>query len=334
MVKRDDAPMTILVTGVAGFIGYHVAEALMARGDDVIGIDNLCDYYDVALKQARLDRLENHHAFTFKQIDIADDGDMVTLSRSVGAVTGVVHLAAQAGVRYSLINPQAYVRDNIGGHLNVLEMCRHIEELRHIVYASSSSIYGANEKVPYSEADRVDRPVSLYAASKKADEAIAHTYSHLYGIPATGLRFFTVYGPWGRPDMAYYSFTEAVLRGDTIHAFNHGDMRRDFTYIDDVVAGVIAALDQPPIAQVGDVPHRVYNIGSNESVGLLQFIELIEAAVGKKAYVKMAPMQPGDVKETYADITAIGRDLGFKPRTSLEAGISLFVRWYRDYHGH
>jgi UDP-glucuronate 4-epimerase len=326
--------MTILVTGVAGFIGYHVAEALMARGDDVIGVDNLCDYYDVALKKARLGRLETHHAFTFMRLDIADDGDMVTLSRSLGGVTGVVHLAAQAGVRYSLINPQAYVRDNIGGHLNILEICRQIENLRHLVYASSSSVYGANEKLPYSEEDRVDQPVSLYAASKKADELISYTFSHLYGIPATGLRFFTVYGPWGRPDMAYYSFTEAIFRGETIHAFNHGDMRRDFTYIDDVVDGILAALDQPPEAGHGVVPHRVYNIGNNKSVELLRFIELIEEAVGKKADIKMAPMQPGDVKETYADIAAISRGLGFKPGTSLEAGIPLFVQWYRDYHGH
>jgi UDP-glucuronate 4-epimerase len=326
--------MTILVTGVAGFIGYHVAEALIARGDEVIGIDNLCDYYDVALKKARLDRLRTHHAFTFKQLDIADDGDMVILSRSLGGVTGVVHLAAQAGVRYSLINPQAYVRDNIGGHLNILETCRHIEDLRHLVYASSSSVYGANEKLPYSEEDRVDRPVSLYAASKAADELISYTYSHLYGIPATGLRFFTVYGPWGRPDMAYYSFTEAVFRGETIHVFNNGDMRRDFTYIDDVVVGILAALDRPPEPGHGAVPHRVYNIGNNKQVALLRFIEMIEEAVGKKADLKMAPMQPGDVKETYADIANVGLDLGFKPCTSLEAGIPLFVQWYRDYHGH
>lgn len=326
--------MTILVTGVAGFIGYHVAEALMDRGDDVIGVDNLCDYYDVELKKARLERLETHHAFAFKRLDIADDGDMVMLSRSLGGVSGVVHLAAQAGVRYSLINPQAYVRDNIGGHLNILELCRHIEDLRHLVYASSSSVYGGNEKLPYSETDRVDRPVSLYAASKKADELFSHTYSHLYGIPATGLRFFTVYGPWGRPDMAYYSFTEAVFRGETIHVFNHGDMRRDFTYIDDVVAGVLAALDAPPEPGAAAVSHRIYNVGSSKPVELLRFIEVIENAVGKKADLKMAPMQPGDVKETYADIAAIGRDLGFKPCTSLETGMSHFVQWYRDYHGH
>jgi UDP-glucuronate 4-epimerase len=326
--------MTILVTGVAGFIGYHVAEALMARGDDVIGIDNLNDYYDVALKKARVERLETHHAFTFKRLDIADYGAMVVLSRSLGGVTGVVHLAAQAGVRYSLVNPQAYVRDNISGHLNVLETCRRIEDLGHLVYASSSSVYGANEKLPYSEEDPVDRQVSLYGASKKAGELITYTYSHLYGIPATGLRFFTVYGPWGRPDMAYYAFTEAVIRGETIHVFNHGDMRRDFTYIDDAVAGVLAALDRPPEPGQGAASHRVYNIGNNQPVGLLRFIEMIEQAVGKEADLKMVPMQPGDVKETYADIAAVSRDLGFKPTTSLAAGIPLFVRWYRDYHGH
>ena len=322
--------MTILVTGVAGFIGYHVAEALMARGDDVIGVDNLCDYYDVALKKARLERLETHHGFTFKRFDIADEGAMATLSRSLGDVTGVVHLAAQAGVRYSLVNPQAYVRDNIGGHLNVLETCRHMEKFRHLVYASSSSVYGANQKQPFSEEDRVDQPVSLYGASKKADEMISHAYSHLYGIPATGLRFFTVYGPWGRPDMAYYGFTESVFRHETIHVFNHGEMRRDFTYITDVVAGVLAALDRPP---EGDLPHKIYNLGNNQSVELTRFIELIEQAVGQKAVLKMAPMQPGDVKETCADITAAGRDLGFLPTTSLEVGIPLFVQWYRDYHG-
>jgi UDP-glucuronate 4-epimerase len=326
--------MTILVTGAAGFIGYHVSEALIHRGDEVVGVDNLNDYYDVALKEARLARLERHPGFTFGRVDIADEGAMVTLSRGLHQVEGVVHLAAQAGVRYSLLNPQAYVRDNIGGHLNILEACRQMEGLRHLVYASSSSVYGGNEKLPYSETDPVDRPVSLYAASKKADELISHTYSHLYGIPATGLRFFTVYGPWGRPDMAYYLFTEAMFRDETIHVFNHGDMRRDFTYIDDVVKGVLAALDHPPAGEEGAPPNRVYNIGNNRAVELLSFISLIEEAVGKKARLKMAPMQPGDVRETYADIEAVSRDLGFKPETSIEDGIRLFVQWYRDYHGY
>ena len=325
--------MTILVTGAAGFIGYHVAEALIGRGEEVIGVDNLCDYYDVGLKKARLDRLQSHAAFTFKQLDIAEDGDMVVLARALKGVTGIVHMAAQAGVRYSMVNPQAYVRDNIGGHLNILEICRHADTLSHLVYASSSSVYGGNEKLPYAEADPVDRPVSLYAASKKADELISYTYSHLYGFAATGLRFFTVYGPWGRPDMAYYLFTEAILRGETIRVFNRGDMRRDFTYIDDAVAGVLAALDRPPEAAAGGPPHRVYNIGNHTPVELLRFIEVIEAAVGKTANVKLEPMQPGDVKETCADLTDAGRDLGFSPSVTLEEGIPLFVEWYRDYHG-
>ncbi|MDX1483891.1 MAG: NAD-dependent epimerase/dehydratase family protein [Alphaproteobacteria bacterium] len=325
--------MTILVTGAAGFIGYHVAEALIGRGEEVIGVDNLCDYYDVGLKKARLDRLQSHAAFTFKQLDIAEDGDMVVLARALKGVTGIVHMAAQAGVRYSMVNPQAYVRDNIGGHLNILEICRHADTLSHLVYASSSSVYGGNEKLPYAEADPVDRPVSLYAASKKADELISYTYSHLYGFAATGLRFFTVYGPWGRPDMAYYLFTEAILRGETIRVFNRGDMRRDFTYIDDAVAGVLAALDRPPEAAAGGPPHRVYNIGNHTPVELLRFIEVIEAAVGKTANVKLEPMQPGDVKETCADLTDAGRDLGFSPSVTLEEGIPLFVDWYRDYHG-
>ncbi len=329
--------MTVLVTGAAGFIGYHVAEALIARGDEVIGADNLSDYYDVELKKARLKRLESHSAFTFHQLDIADEGKMVTLSRRMGAVTGVVHLAAQAGVRYSLVNPRAYLRSNVTGHLNVLETCRHMEGLEHLVYASSSSVYGGNTKLPFCEDDPVDHPVSLYAATKKSGELMSYTYSHLYGIPATGLRFFTVYGPWGRPDMAYYSFTEAMFRGETIHVFNHGEMKRDFTYIDDVVSGVLAVLDHPPEAPRdaagGAAPHRVYNIGNNRAEDLLHFIAVIEKAVGKTADLKMVAMQPGDVKETYADITAINRDFGFSPTTSIDEGIPRFVEWYREYHG-
>ena len=238
--------MSVLVTGAAGFIGYHVSAALLARGETVIGIDNLNDYYDVALKKARLAKLTPDGNFTFEQLDIADEGNMVELARKAGKVTGVIHLAAQAGVRYSLREPLAYAHANLAGHLNILEMCRHMEGLKHLVYASSSSVYGGNVKLPFSEEDPVDHPVSLYAATKKADELMSHAYSHLYRLPATGLRFFTVYGPWGRPDMAYYGFTEAILRGETIHVFNHGDMKRDFTYIDDVVGGVLAALDHPP----------------------------------------------------------------------------------------
>ncbi|MCZ6637712.1 MAG: NAD-dependent epimerase/dehydratase family protein [Alphaproteobacteria bacterium] len=333
--------MSILVTGAAGFIGYHVAEALIARGDEVIGIDNLSDYYDVGLKNARLERLKTHSAFTFKQLDIADDGAMVTLSRSLSGATGVVHLAAQAGVRYSMVNPQAYLHSNVTGHLNILETCRHIEGLKHLVYASSSSVYGGNTSMPFSEDDSVDHPVSLYAATKKTDELMSHTYSHLYGIPATGLRFFTVYGPWGRPDMAYYSFAEAIFRGETIHVFNHGEMKRDFTYIDDIVSGVLTVLDHPlevPSRTLhnidgGAVPHRIYNIGNNRAENLLRFIKVIENAVGKTAKLKMVAMQPGEVKETYADITLINRDFGFSPTTSIDEGIPLFIEWYREYHG-
>ena len=328
--------MTVLVTGAAGFIGYHVAEALIARGDEVIGVDNLSDYYDVELKRARLKRLESHSAFTFHQFDIADEGKMVTLARRLGGVTGVVHLAAQAGVRYSLVNPRAYLHSNVTGHLNILETCRHMEGLAHLVYASSSSVYGGNTKLPFCEDDPVDHPVSLYAATKKSGELMSHTYSHLYGIRATGLRFFTVYGPWGRPDMAYYSFTEAMFRGETIHVFNHGEMKRDFTYIDDVVSGVLTVLDHPPEVSPdagGGAPHRVYNIGNNRAENLLHFIAVIEKAVGKTADLKMVAMQPGDVKETYADITAINRDFGFSPTTTIDEGIPRFVEWYREYHG-
>jgi UDP-glucuronate 4-epimerase len=324
--------MAVLLTGAAGFIGYHVGEALLARGDAVIGVDNLNDYYDPALKKARLTRLQKHNGFRFHHLDIADEGKMVELARACKDVTAVVHLAAQAGVRYSIIDPRAYGRSNVLGHLNVLELCRHMDGLTHLVYASSSSVYGGNVKLPFSEDDPVDRPVSLYAATKKADELMSYCYSHLYGLPATGLRFFTVYGPWGRPDMAYYGFTEAIFRGETIQVFNHGDMKRDFTYIDDAVSGVVAALDQPPEGRGGAAPHRVYNIGNNRAEGLMHFIAVIEQAVGRKANIRMAPMQPGDVKETYADITAIQRDLGFAPTTPIEVGIPRFVEWFRSYH--
>ena len=324
--------MIVLVTGAAGFIGYHLSEALLARGDSVIGVDNLNDYYDPALKHARLDRLKRHAGFTFHLADIGDDGQMVDLARAAQGVEIVVHLAAQAGVRYSLVNPQAYARSNLVGHLNVLELCRHMKGLKHLVYASSSSVYGGNVKQPFSESDPVDHPVSLYAATKKADELMSHCYSNLFGVPATGLRFFTVYGPWGRPDMAYYGFTRAILGGETIHVFNHGDMKRDFTYIDDVVEGVMATMANPPEGRGGAAPHRVYNIGNNRPEPLMHFIAVIEDAVGRKAVVQMAPMQPGDVKETYADISAIQRDIGFSPKTPLEAGIPRFVEWYLKYH--
>jgi UDP-glucuronate 4-epimerase len=326
--------MTVLVTGAAGFIGYHVSKALLARGDAVIGIDNLSDYYDVALKQARLDQLAPHKDFHFEQIDLADTAGFDAASSRFRDVSGIVHLAAQAGVRYSLENPHAYVQSNVTGHLNILELCRRIDGLDHLVYASSSSVYGGNEKLPFSETDSVDHPVSLYAATKKSDELMSDCYSHLYGIPATGLRFFTVYGPWGRPDMAYYSFTKAIFNGDPIQVFNHGDMKRDFTYIDDVVRGVLGVLDHPPQKEgSSDGSHRIYNIGNNQSESLQHFIEVIEAAVGKKATLQMAPMQPGDVKDTFADISAIQRDIGFVPTTSIDEGIPVFVQWFKGYYG-
>jgi UDP-glucuronate 4-epimerase len=298
-----------------------------------VGVDNLNDYYDPALKQARLGRLTQHKSFDFVELDIAEDGVLAALASQYKDVDVVVHLAAQAGVRYSLTNPQVYAQSNLTGHLNILEMCRHMDGLKHLVYASSSSVYGGSNKLPFSEGDPVDHPVSLYAATKKADELMSYCYSHLYGMPATGLRFFTVYGPWGRPDMAYFSFTEAIMRGTPIRVFNHGDMKRDFTYIDDVTAGLLAAVDRPPEGPDGGAPHRIYNIGNNRAEALLDFIAVIEKAVGKKADIQMAPMQPGDVKETFADITAISRDLGFSPKTPIDQGIPRFVDWFRDYHG-
>ena len=321
--------MAILLTGAAGFIGMHVAQALLARGESVIGVDNVNDYYDVALKEARLARLHEHQKFRLERLDIADEGVLTPLADGVDRV---VHLAAQAGVRYSLTNPGAYERANLAGHLNVLEFARSLGEgLAHMVYASSSSVYGGNTKLPFSVDDQVDNPVSLYAATKKADELMSHAYSHTYGLPQTGLRFFTVYGPWGRPDMSAYIFTSKILAGEPIPVFNHGDMQRDFTYIDDIVAGVVAALDQPPAA---DGPqHRLYNLGNHRSEPLMRFIGLIEAALGQKAEIDFQPMQPGDVQATYADIDATQRDLGFQPSTSIDEGIPKFIAWYREYHG-
>lgn len=332
--------MTILVTGAAGFIGFHLADALMARGDRVIGIDDLNDYYDPALKQARLDTLTARHGdrFTFHRLDFADE------ARLEAALAGaefdrIAHLGAQAGVRYSLQNPRAYVRSNLVGHVNLLELARH-RGTAHLVYASSSSVYGANEKLPFSVEDRVDHPVSLYAATKKADELMSETYAHLYRLPQTGLRFFTVYGPWGRPDMAMWLFTSAILEGRPIQVFNHGRLQRDFTYIDDIVAGIVACLDRPP-ADDGSIkaggsraPHRLYNIGNNRPEQLGTLIDLIEAACGRPAIRDNREMQPGDVPATYADIGAIAGDLGFAPTTSLEEGVPRFVDWYRRYTGH
>jgi len=323
--------MSILVTGVAGFIGSHVAHRLLERGETVIGIDNLNDYYEVSLKEARLAPLNRHEQFTFHKIDFSDPA-AVEKTLSHAPITRIVHLGAQAGVRYSLDHPFAYVSANLTGHMAILELARHLGGFRHLVYASSSSVYGGNTKLPFSEEDRVDHPVSLYAATKKADELMGHCYAHLYRIPQTGLRFFTVYGPWGRPDMAMWIFTKAILAGQPIHVFNHGDMRRDFTYIDDIVAGVLAVLDHPP-EDTGEPPHKVYNIGNHRSEELTHMIALLEQALGKKAEMIFEPMQPGDVKETYADITAIQEDLGFQPSTPIEVGIPRFVAWYRDYHG-
>ena len=325
--------MTVLVTGAAGFIGLHVAHALAERGERVVGIDNLDPYYDVALKRARLARLDALDRFSFHTLDITDGEGMDALIADNPDITRVVHLAAQAGVRYSLIDPFAYIRVNVDGHLVVLDACRRLARLDHLIFASSSSVYGGNDKMPFSVADRVDTPVSLYAASKKAGEMISHAYSHLHGMPQTGLRFFTVYGPWGRPDMAAYIFTQKILAGEVIPVFNQGNMRRDFTYIDDVVGGILACLDRPPASEGDRAPYRIYNIGNSRSQPLMRFIGLIEEALGRKAEFDLLPMQPGDVKETYADISDALRDFGFSPKTAIDEGIPNFIAWYRDYHG-
>jgi UDP-glucuronate 4-epimerase len=323
--------MAIVVTGAAGFIGYHLATALLDRGDEVIGVDNLNAYYDPKLKRARLARLQGRNGFRFVQADISDR-DAFAKALEGERVTRMAHLAAQAGVRHSLTHPFDYVQANLVGHMVVAEWCRHAKGFEHLVYASSSSVYGGNTKLPFAETDPVDRPVSLYAATKKADELMSHAYAHLYGLPQTGLRFFTVYGPWGRPDMALWLFTKAIFAGEPIAVFNHGDMSRDFTYVDDIVRGVIAALDKAPSAADG-VAHRVYNIGNHRSEQLLRMIEVLEQTIGRKAEKRLEPMQPGDVKATYADITAIQRDLGFEPTTPIDVGIPRFVEWYRSYHG-
>jgi UDP-glucuronate 4-epimerase len=323
--------MRYFVTGVAGFIGFHTTKTLLDRGEEVVGIDNLNDYYSVQLKKDRLAQLE-HPSFTFYKGDLGNPEDLKAAA-SGRPPRRMIHLAAQAGVRYSLTHPEAYVQSNLVGHANVLEFCRHQEGLDHLTYASSSSVYGGNTKLPFSEEDRVDHPVSLYAATKKSNELQSYSYSHLYGLPQTGLRFFTVYGPWGRPDMAMWIFTKAILAGEPIPVFNHGDMRRDFTYVDDIVAGVLAAADNPPKAEGNKPPNRVYNIGNSRSEQLLEMIGVLEEALGRKAEKELLPMQPGDVPATYADISAIHRDLGFEPTTPITKGIPAFVKWYRDYHG-
>ena len=324
--------MTVLVTGAAGFIGFHVATALLTRGEQVVCVDNLNDYYDVRLKQARLAQLTGRNGFTFHRADIADQDAMNAIARDDGPFTSVVHLAAQAGVRHSIVNPMSYVHSNLVGHTVILELCRRMEGLEHLVYASSSSVYGGNTNLPFSVEDRVDAPVSLYAATKCADELMSHCYSHLYGLPTTGLRFFTVYGPWGRPDMAAYLFTDAILAGRPIKVFNYGDMRRDFTYIDDIVDGVLRVLDRPPAEDRSGPPHNLYNIGNNRPEALLQFIAVLEDALGRKAEKELLPLQPGDVPETAADISAIQNDTGFSPTTPIAKGVPKFVYWYREYH--
>ena len=323
--------MSIVVTGAAGFIGFHTARALLERGDRVIGIDNLSDYYEVGLKEARLHRLRAYSGFRFVRLDIADRDQVFAVIEGDPDITGIIHLAGQAGVRHSLADPYAYINANVMGTLVMLEATRRIERLTGITYASSSSVYGANEKLPYGVEDRVDRPVSLYGATKRSCELIAYAYSRLYGLPATGLRFFTVYGPWGRPDMAYYRFTCAILAGQPVEVFNDGRMARDFTYIDDVVAGTIAAHDRPPAPHDG-VRHRLYNLGNHRPENLLDFIAALERALGRKATTKLLPMQPGDVPETFADIDESRRDLGFAPKTRIEDGLARFVAWYKAYH--
>ena len=332
--------MKVLITGAAGFIGSALALRLLERGDEVIGVDNLNDYYDVAIKEARLDRTRNHPAYTDLRLDIEDAAGVAGAFREYRP-DRVVNLAAQAGVRYSIENPMAYVQTNLVGFANILEGCRH-QEVEHLVYASSSSVYGSNTNMPFSVHHNVDHPVSLYAASKKANELMAHTYSHLYGIPTTGLRFFTVYGPWGRPDMALFKFTRAILAGEPIEVFNYGRHRRDFTYIDDIVEGVIRVLDRvpepnpdwdgaQPDSATSTAPYRLYNIGNQHPVELMHYIEVLEDCLGRKAEKVLLPLQPGDVPDTYADVSDLVRDTGYKPDTSVEDGVRRFVDWYRDY---
>jgi len=330
--------MTTLVTGAAGFIGFHVAERLLARGDQVIGVDNVNDYYSVTLKRDRLAELgRRHNGFELVELDFADNAALrAALDRR--EFDRIVHLGAQAGVRYSIENPHAYVHSNLVGHLNMLELAR-ARGSSHFVYASSSSVYGGNDSLPFRVEDRVDHPLSLYAATKKADELIGETYAHLYRLPQTGLRFFTVYGPWGRPDMAMWLFAKAILAGEPIQVFGEGNMRRDFTYIDDIVSGVVACHDNPPPDDGAEKaggslgPHRLYNIGNNRSEELGHMISLIELACGRKAERRLMPMQPGDVRDTFADISAIQRDLGFRPTTTIDEGVPRFVEWFRAYHG-
>ena len=332
----------VLITGAAGFIGFHLAKRLLDDGHEVVGMDNLNDYYDPTLKERRLVILDEYPRFEFTKMDLASEAGMATLFSNYGFGV-VVHLAAQAGVRYSIENPRAYIQSNIVGHLNVLEGCRH-EGVDHLVYASSSSVYGANTSMPFSVHDNVDHPVSLYAATKKSNELMSHTYSHLYGLPTTGLRFFTVYGPWGRPDMALFKFTDKILKGEPIDVFNYGNHRRDFTYIDDIVEGVVRVMAKVPEGNPdwsGDrpdpatskAPWKVYNIGNNQPVELMRYIEVIEDCLGKKAEKNLLPMQLGDVPDTYADVDALVEDVDYKPSTPIEEGIKRFIEWYREFYG-
>ena len=333
--------MRILITGAAGFIGAAVAARLLERGDTVHGIDNMNDYYDVSLKRARLARLTQHCRFSFSQLDIVDRSAMAELFTGA-RFDAVMHLAAQAGVRYSLVNPSAYIDANLVGFANVLEGARQ-SRVGHLVFASSSSVYGASTRLPFSEHQNVDHPVSLYAATKKANELMAHSYAHLFGVPCTGLRFFTVYGPWGRPDMALFKFTGGIIEGRPIPVFNGGKMVRDFTYIDDIIDGVVRVIDQPATADphwssdapdpaASFAPYRIYNIGNNQPVNLMRYIEVLEQCLGRKAQLEMLPMQPGDVQATFADVTELGKATGLRPRTPVEEGIAKFVAWYKDYY--
>jgi UDP-glucuronate 4-epimerase len=328
-IKLKDAK-GILITGSAGFIGFHLAKRLLEEGYTVIGFDNLNDYYDVSLKESRLEILKGYDRFTFIKGDLADKAEVDSVFNTYHPDI-IVNLAAQAGVRYSIENPEAYIQSNIVGFFNILEACRH-NEVEHLVYASSSSVYGANKKIPFSTEDKVDKPVSLYAATKKSNELMAYTYSHLYGLPATGLRFFTVYGPYGRPDMAYFSFTKAILEGKPIKVFNNGDMYRDFTYIDDIVTGIVNVMKSPPIKDENGVPHKLYNIGNNKPEKLMDFIQTLEQCLGKEAIKEYYPMQPGDVYQTYADVTDLMNDFDFKPDTPISIGLAKFVEWYREYY--
>ena len=319
----------ILVTGAAGFIGFHLVQKLCADGVQVLGYDNLNDYYDVSLKEARLAELKKHNSFEFIQDDLENDAVMAKAFSDFKPDT-VIHLAAQAGVRYSIDNPRAYIDSNLTGFLNILEGCRH-NDVKHLVFASSSSVYGSNTKVPFSENDNVDHPISLYAATKKSNELMAHSYAHLYDIPCTGLRFFTVYGPWGRPDMAYFKFASKIMKGEAIDVYNHGDMKRDFTYIDDIVDGVIKSSNEIPQGD-DNAPYNIYNIGNNQPENLMDMIGFLETALGKKAELNMLPMQPGDVPSTCADIDKLSEATGFEPTTDLKIGLEKFATWYREFY--